>query len=235
MAFSVKKFFLYSVLIAAFSLLYLKFWPRDYDQLLAALKANDLPQLNELIKAELMKLRKIQPAADINSIELGEDRGLIHAAAMYSSAPTIEFLYNHGINLNNQRRYDFRSELHFAAIFNSPEVVQLLIELGSDIHSRTYSTEFTPLLYSILYSNHENAQKLIAAGADINDRVKEGLNTVQYAIVYSDWAMVELLIRAGASVDYQDKYYDDYVQYKHTVQQLIEREKQSRKSSAQST
>jgi ankyrin repeat protein len=99
--------------------------------------------------------------ADINS--RGRGRTILHALAHHSDARGVEWLLNHGADVN-ARSCRERTPLHEAAERNdSPKVAQLLLAGGADVNPRDDAGS-TPLKYAELNGKQKIMQLLLRHG-----------------------------------------------------------------------
>jgi ankyrin repeat protein len=135
----------------------------DTDSLFEAVMSGNLAEVKRLV---------IDCGIDPNAREDDKSATPLHAAAESGSPEVVEFLLEHGADLNARDKYG-DTPLHYAAAFGHPETVRLLLERGTDPNIRNkYGA--TPLHYAVWFCNVDAARVLLDYGADPTIRDKDG-------------------------------------------------------------
>lgn len=117
----------------------------------------------------------LENGVDINNCyEIG-DTILQNIAYRKNGREFIEFLLNHGANVNSRNEYGL-TPIFIAALEAKPEIVSLLIDRGADVNAKS-KYGFAPL-HMVL--DTESEKILIDSGADVNARGLSGETPLHY-------------------------------------------------------
>jgi ankyrin repeat protein len=205
------------------------FYPLPNQQLINAIKDNDIEGVTQYIDQELFQQQQ-QCMNDLNTdskdcqvsvdlIDCGSGRSALHTAVQYSQSEIIDVLMTqYHSNIHHIKPNDLRQPIHIAAAYSNVDVVRQLVNTyDADIHAKAYD-DWTPLLYAVLWSNVEILEFLLSKGAHANDTVNNGHNALQLSIVYSDVRIPVILIEHGATLLPTQRYYDDYIRIKRRME-----------------
>lgn len=132
-----------------------------------------------------------------------DEKGLtaLHHAAGFGAAPAIQYLIEHGANIDAADKAGLRP-LHHAAESkdrHSSAAIETLLESGADIEARN-RRGVTPLLYALLRNRASNAETLAAAGAVMNAANKTGNTPLKEAQFRKRLApQLDLALKIGAA------------------------------------
>jgi ankyrin repeat protein len=180
-----KKFLFIPLILAAayFSYIVIYITPKN-EQLFAAVRANDLPQVETSVK---------QGA----SLDARDDAGQtpLHSAVYRGYTEIAEFLIskNADINVKDNRG---GTPLHWAAIQPEPNNTVLLMQSGSNPNI-TDNFEMTPLNWAVSKGNARNVKALLEMGADASIKNSRGKMAIDYARELKNREIVGLLEKAA--------------------------------------
>ncbi|MHC4882246.1 MAG: ankyrin repeat domain-containing protein [Planctomycetota bacterium] len=126
------------------------------DLFLEALRINDFDTAKDLL----------EETPDLINARLDSGGSLLHAAVFYDNKRMLDFLINHGANINDKGKNN-ETPLHSAAIQSRIEIASSLLEDGANINARD-ELQCTPLHKAAMYSNKAMVDLLISHGAEIN-------------------------------------------------------------------
>ncbi len=152
------------------------------EELLAAVRANDIEKAKELLVA----------GANPN---FGSDAPL-YIAAGNGHAEMVELLLSVGADPTAQKT-DGWTPLHLAAPYGYLDVAQLLLAAGSNLHRPTLNGE-PPIWLAVKHRQVEMATWLLAEGANVHFVWPEGDTLLHRAAGNGHAEMVELLLSVGA-------------------------------------
>jgi ankyrin repeat protein len=96
--------------------------------------------------------------------------------------------------------------LHAAAFGGNAAAASRLLKAGADINARARNKfENTPLQVSLLTQSHEVAKLLLTHGADVNAQQAEGITALHEAAQAGDVEMIRALLAAGADPHLRSK------------------------------
>ncbi len=94
-----------------------------------------------------------------------ENKTILHYAIKKRSAEMVEFLIDHGADVNSLTEYSGLTPLHIASKQGSLEIVQLLIDEGATIDSK--ADDSTPLYFASEGGHLEIVRLLVLEDADV--------------------------------------------------------------------
>ncbi|VEG92208.1 ankyrin repeat domain-containing protein [Legionella spiritensis] len=115
---------------------------------------------------------------------------------------TVEWLINHGSDVNKENRLDGSTAIYMACQHGHIDIVRLLISNGADIHKAIYRTGVTPFYAACQQGHLDIARLLIIHGADPRHHIgnNEGLTPFYIACEQGHFDIVKLLIEHGADI-----------------------------------
>ena len=148
----------------------------------------------------------ISNGADPNLTDEEGNPPLVLAARLGDQA-MVEWLVEHGADVNLKGRVDI-SPLHEAASrAGSKEMVEYLLEHGANVNARAHA-DYTPIHYAIMSERVEVVAVLINSGANVNAKNRHGDPTMRTPLAFAksiakerkraDDEIVALLLRHGA-------------------------------------
>jgi len=155
---------------------------------------------------------------DINKTLEGENVDIkwkpLHYAANGGHSEIVEWLLQHGADVNKEREDDDCTPLYLSASKGNLEIMKLLIKKGADIN-KTNKYGWTPLNSAAENGHLEVVKLLIENGADIHKSSKYGWTPFYSAANNGHFGVVKLLIDNNAKID------NEVMQTTHT-QEIIE-------------
>jgi uncharacterized protein len=115
-----------------------------------------------------------------------------------SSEAGLDWLLQHGADLNVIFTRDGTSAMEVAAIRENPLFLQQVLAHGGDINLRNPISGTTPIFRALAAGRTENVRTLIAAGADMNVVDHLGLTCVAEAAANQRYQLVYEMLVAGA-------------------------------------
>ncbi|XP_032912134.1 ankyrin repeat and SOCS box protein 3 isoform X2 [Catharus ustulatus] len=109
----------------------------------------------------------------------------------------VEFLLQHGANVEGPHSWSGWNSLHQASFQGSTDIMQMLLEKGASKDCRD-DFEITPLFVAAQYGKPESLQLLLSHGADVNCQAKDRATPLLIAAQEGHLDCVKLLLAAGA-------------------------------------
>jgi hypothetical protein len=132
----------------------------------------------------------VRPALAIDGDQLME-------AAYLGHVKTLNFLLDHGVDVNFQDEQYGASALHAAAQGGREEIVKILLKRGADVNLKSKEGN-TPLM-AAAFNHHESVVKtLLAAGAEVNTKNQADETALSLAREELQEGIIQLLLQAGA-------------------------------------
>ncbi len=128
---------------------------------------------------------------------------MLYLATVYGHRAVVEFLIDHGVNINNDDVWGM-TPLHAAARYGMPEITALLLKKGAALGS--FDNNFwTPLHWASWLGNYAVVEMLLAAGCDSNTKIFDNDTPLHIACVGGHAKIVRLLLKKGANIDAQGR------------------------------
>ena len=116
----------------------------------------------------------------------------------------VQYLLDHGANIEGRHRRSGSRALHQAIAENHLEVVRYLIKRGANVESNDYQRR-KPLHYATAHQLPEITMELIASKADLESRDEDGCTPLHYAVKGMDLGKL-----SKKSVKVQSIIHDNY-------------------------
>ena len=153
-----------------------------------ACAAGELPQVQALI---------VQQPALVNAYAADGFQPL-GLAAFFGHTQVVEFLLEHGAEVNSASKNDMRvMPLHSAVATLRTGIIRLLLEHGADVNA-AQAGDITPLHEAAQNGQGEVAQMLIERGANVNAKLTDGKTPLAIALEYKHDDVAGLLRKHGA-------------------------------------
>ena len=137
----------------------------QFDDLIAAVSANDVEKVKRLIKA----------GVDVNmphKMDLEHHYTALMAAAQHGQTENVKLLLAAGADVNAQAKFR-NTALMYGAEQGHSEIVKLLLDAGANVNALGISKE-TALMYAAQSGQAEVVKQLLTAGADVNIENSDG-------------------------------------------------------------
>ena len=160
------------------------------------------PVYNAASNGDLDKLKVLVDAGASLDFRGGEDGfPVITAAVLSESVPTVSYLVNTGLDLNQKDNRQF-TPAAFAAVVGNLDILKLLRNGGADLSIRVFTDNQTLIMQAIRNNQTEVVDYLIGEGLDVNAVDSDGFSSLAYAAELGNVAIVESLLDAGADIDF---------------------------------
>src|SRR3954471_19108918 len=189
--------------------------------LFAAIRAQDLPQVERLLAADPSLAAKVdEKGVSPVSIAMGARRaeGFVPRKenrvldALLRRSPPLSPFETAGLGTADQVRALAKdpgylrsvasngwTPLHYAAFNDNADAAAALLDAGAEGNARAKNKfDNTPLQVSLLTSSRRVARVLLARGADVNARQAEGVTALHEAAQSGDLEIIRMLLAAGA-------------------------------------
>ena len=165
-------------------------WPSN--PVWSAARAGDLDKLEALVSA----------GASLDFRGGNDGRvPVITAAVLSESVPTVAYLVNTGLDLDEKDYREFTAS-SYAAFGGQLEILKLLRSGGADFNVRVFADNQTLLMQASRNNQTEVVDYLIREGVDVNAVDSDLYSTLFYAAGAGNVAIVESLLAAGADIDF---------------------------------
>ena len=163
---------------------------------------NSYPVFNAARAGDLDKLKVLVAAGASLDFRGGEDELPVMTAAVLSeSVPTVSFLLNTGLDLN-QKDNRQGTPAAVAAAFGYLDILKLLRNGGADLSIPVFTDNQTLIMQAIRNNQTEVVDYLIGEGLDVNAVDSDCFSNLAYAAELGNVAIVESLLDAGADIDF---------------------------------
>lgn len=115
----------------------------------------------------------------------------------------VQYLVEHGADVNQQSGYDDATPLDKASYFGFFEIVRYLVEHGADINARNKDGK-TPLMHACERYRSDIVKYLVQHGANVNSKDKYGSSVLHMVAQIGPLETVQLLVDHGADVNIQN-------------------------------
>ena len=161
----------------------------DPSEFLAAVRANNVFRMNELLEA----------GAELESkTSQNDNRTALHEAASLGHSEAAQFLIGKGAKKDAKTK-SRSTPLHEAAWAGSTDVARLLIGAGAQKEARNLD-DSTPLQLAAIQGHRDIVQILVDHGANVHTRRTAGVNPLEDAKTKGHQEVTQVLIGAGAAV-----------------------------------
>jgi ankyrin repeat protein len=164
-------------------------------ELFKAIKDNDLPKIEELLKPKLFGFLS---SLTVNSKGYANDTPL-HIAAESGRSSIAEYFIKHGAEIDIMNK-NGETPLYLAAANGHTHLVRLLVASGAEINRKSGSGD-TPLLVSLEKGYTDMAKALISLGADITMKDGYGYTPLHWAANKGFIDTMNTLIEKNADVN----------------------------------
>ena len=168
--------------------------------------------LNEAARHNLVEKMAVligQHGADVNGIShhINSDNCQIYetpllAAAVGNSVAAVDWLLDHGANVEGQQEFDGDSikALWYAAQYGNVRMAQLLLVAGADVKTAKKSTNYSALMIAVQNGHKAMVAVLLRNGVDLNQAAHNGGAPLMMAISSARIALVAQLVNAGVNI-----------------------------------
>ena len=161
------------------------------EQLLEAIKSNNISQLTRLINAGI-------------NVNVTNKYGLtpLHLAAYKGYEKIFQLLVKAEADVNVTNEFGL-TPLYYAAMYGHADIVEALFNAGANLDTRDYEGR-TVLINQVSKGNLEMVEVLVNTGADVDAADDMGAKPLHKAAINGDLEIANLLINKGADVDAAD-------------------------------
>ncbi|XP_066172726.1 ankyrin repeat and SOCS box protein 3 isoform X2 [Sylvia atricapilla] len=139
----------------------------------------------------------LEAGADFNNVTTESSSTPLFLAVENRHTEVVEFLLQHGTNVEGSHSWSGWNSLHQASFQGSTEIMQMLLEKGAGKDCRD-DFGITPLFVAAQYGQLESLQLLLSHGADVNCQAKDRATPLLIAAQEGHLDCVKLLLAAGA-------------------------------------
>jgi hypothetical protein len=143
---------------------------------------------------------------------LAIDGDQLMEAAYLGHVKTLNFLLDHGVDVNFQDEQYGASALHAAAQGGREEIIKILLERGAEVNLKSKEGN-TPLMAAAFNHNEGVVKILLEAGVEVNTRNQADETALSLAREELQEGIIRLLLQAGAK-DIKKRCPNSNVKYK---------------------
>lgn len=164
------------------------------------------PETDELVQAVRRGVEAIPPIIGDKSERINEvycnDYPLLHVAVHENKEDVVNWLLDHGANINLESINDKKSALHQAVEEGLESIVNILLERGARVDMRDEKGN-TAIHYAAKRGNKAIFQSLLDKGADIDAKNNEGRYALQLSIQAGREEITNLIFSHCNNADFE--------------------------------
>lgn len=127
------------------------------------------------------------------------------AAIIPGHAEMVEFLIQHGADVNQPAGAVEITPLHMAADKGRIECARILLKHGALVDSANSRKGVTPLHVAVYEGHDKFVKEIVSRGANVNARTKTNLTALHIAALFGREDVLHFLVESGADVNAKDK------------------------------